>query len=86
MLAIKTTFLGFKGPAGIGSLLILFPLYLLLISVGDSLSSNAEIRLWNKHRGGFDLIKKDQQPFQYWLGIFVSWLGVAMLGWFFFTL
>ena len=86
MLLIKVMVVGFKGPAGIFSLLMLFPFYLSLVSVLDSLASPSAIRSWNKHRGCFDWIEKDTQPVQYWLALLISWPAVVMFGWFFFAL
>lgn len=86
MLVIKTAFFGFKGPVGFASLLMLFPFYLCLITVSDSLFSQTGIRSWNKHKGRFEWIGIDEQPVQFWLEILVSWIGATMFGYFYFML
>ena len=83
MLVIKTAFPGFTGPAGFGSVLLLLPFYLFLIPVSDSLLSEAGIRFWNKHKGRFEWIDKDDQPFQFWLAVLISWPAAAMFGYLF---
>ena len=65
MLVIKTAFFGFKGPVGFASLLMLFPFYLCLTTVSDSLFSQTGIRSWNKHKGRFEWIRIDEQPVQF---------------------
>lgn len=84
MLVIKTAFFGFKGPAGLASLLLLFPFYLFLITVSDSLFSQTGIRSWNKHKGRFEWIRMAEQPVQFWLEILISWPAAAMFGYLFF--
>lgn len=83
MLGIKTAFVGFTGPAGFGSLLLLLPFYLFLIPVSDSLFSESGVRSWDKHKARFEWIDKDDQPFQFWLVVLLSWPAAAMFGYFF---
>ena len=86
MLVIKTAFFGFNGPLGLASLLALFPFYLFLITVSDSLFSQTGIRFWNKHKGHFVWFRIDEQPVQFWLAIVVAWIGATMFGHFYFML